>query len=266
MENKKRKLWRAIAVVFAAIFAAAVIVLVLMTKGCTYDFDRFRTHGETTAEMTSSETTAETTEAVTEPPLPDNPVDWKALNNENHEIHAWIVVPGTKVDYPVVQSLEDDSFYLRRDYLGNPSVSGCIFTQSMNRRDFTDPNTVVYGHYMYDGTFFGSLHNFRDPQFFEEHKDIFVYTDGHILTYEIFAAYEYDSRHILLSFNFNDKAVFEEYLRSCLDPQSMSRNVREGVELNADSKIITLSTCVQNSDSSKRYLVQGVLIKDELTK
>lgn len=251
---------------FAVIFALAVIAIVLMTKGCSYDFGKYKE--DTTEEVTTAADTteADTTEAVTDPPLPDNPIDWESLKKENKEIYAWITVPGTKVDYPIVQSRVDDSYYLRRDYLGNPSVSGCIFTQSMNDRVFSDPNTVVYGHYMYDGTFFGSLHNFRDPQFFEEHKDIYVYIDRHILTYEIFAAYEYDSRHILYAFeNFRDEKVFEEYLESCLNPQSMSKNVRDGVTLDKNSRIITLSTCVQNSDSSKRYLVQGVLVKDELT-
>lgn len=261
MENKSNK-WRTASIILGVIFVLAVIVLVFMLKGCNYDFSKYKNDTET-SESTDTESD---TEVETEPPLPDNPIDWKELTKQNNEIYAWIKVPGTKVDYPVVQSLSDDAFYLRRDFLGNPSVSGCIFTQSMNKRDFTDPNTVVYGHYMFDGTFFGSLHNFRDPEFFDKNKDIFVYIDGHILTYEVFAAYEYDARHILLSFDFSKKEVFEEYLQSCLNPQSMSRNVREGVELNADSRIITLSTCVQNSDSEKRYLVQGVLIKDELTK
>lgn len=265
MKNRKKVLWRCLAAAFAVIFVCAVVMLVLMMKGRRDDFDKYK-NTDTTAADTKAQTTEETTAAQTEPPLPDNPVDWQGLKGENPEIYAWINIPGTKVDYPVVQSLTDDSYYLRRDYLGNHSVSGCIFTQSKNSLNFDDPNTVMYGHYMYDGTFFGSLHNFRDPQFFAEHKEAYVYTEGHILTYEIFAAYEYDDRHILYSFDFSDKAVFEEYLQSCLNPQSMSRNVREGVTLNGDSKILTLSTCVQNSDSSKRYLVQGVLIKDELTK
>ena len=266
MENKNKKLWRTLAAVFGVICVLAVILLILMLKGCEDDFGKYKNPSDTTEVKTTKADLPDTTEAETDPPLPDNPIDWGELKKQNPEIYAWITVPGTKVDYPVVQSLTDDSYYLRRDYLGNPSVSGCIFTQSMNSLKFTDPNTLVYGHYMYDGTFFGSLHNFRDPQFFEEHKDIYVYIEGHILTYEIFAAYEYDDRHILLSFDFSDRQVFEEYLRTCLNPQSMSRNVREGVTLDGDSRIITLSTCVQNSDTSKRYLVQGVLIKDELTK
>ena len=266
MENKRNnsKKWTIIAVACLIVFILAVIAVILMTVGKKEDLDKYKKPDTTIA--SSTELTTEEPVPETEPPLPDNPIDFEALKKENTEIYAWIKVPGTKVDYPIEQSMIDDSFYLRRDYLGRPSVSGCIFTQSMNKLDFSDPNTLVYGHYMYDGTFFGSLHNFRDPDFFSQNHEIFIYTEGHILTYEIFAAYEYDDRHILLSFDFSDREVFENYLKDCLNPQSMSRNVREGVTLNGDSKIITLSTCVQSGEDGKRYLVQGVLINDEKTK
>ena len=93
--------------------------------------------------------------------------------------------------------------------------------------------------------------------------NIYIYTPGHVLTYEICAAYRYDNRHILNSFNFKDPKVFEDYLETVKNPKSMISRTRE-VELNKDSKILTLSTCIGNHDY--RYLVQGVLVKDELTK
>ena len=83
------------------------------------------------------------------------------------------------------------------------------------------------------------------------------------MTYEISSAYRYDNRHILNSFNFNDTTVFEEYLETVREPKSLISRTRN-VELNKDSKILTLSTCISNP--AYRYLVQGVLIKDESTK
>lgn len=265
MQSKgNKKLWIILAVIFGVILLVSATTLFFMLKARNTDFDKYKNPAATTAADTTEVPT--TTEEETEAPLPENPIDWNKLKGENPDIYAWITVDGTKIDYPIVQSHTDDSFYLRRDYLGNYSVSGCIFTQSMNALTFTDPNTLVYGHYMYDGTFFGGLHNFRNPEFFNENRHITVCIEGHVLTYEIFAAYEYDNRHILLSFDFSDREVFEQYLSDCKNPQTLSRNVKEDVELNGDSRIITLSTCLQNSDLSKRYLVQGVLIKDELTK
>ena len=133
-----------------------------------------------------------------------------------------------------------------------------------NSKDFSDPNTVLYGHNMLNGSMFRDLHKFRkDEKFWNENKYIYVYTPGHILTYEICAAYRYDNRHILNSFDFSDTAVFEEYLQTVRDPKSLIRRTRQ-IELNKNSKILTLSTCISNP--AYRYLVQGVLIKDEPTK
>lgn len=200
------------------------------------------------------------------PELPDNPVDFENLWGYNDDIYAWIEVPGTPIDYPILQSSESSDYYHRRNWLGESDVAGCIYTQYYNRKDFKDPNTVIYGHYMWDGTFFGSLHDFRDPEFFAENRYIYIYIPGHALKYEIFAAYEYDNRHILGAYNFSNDEEFEKYLQSCLNPASMSRNVLEGVTLTADDRIVTLSTCLANSDESKRYLVQGVLVEDVQTK
>ena len=117
---------------------------------------------------------------------------------------------------------------------------------------------------MLNGSMFRDLHKFRkDEKFWNDNKYIYVYTPGHILTYEICAAYRYDNRHILNSFDFSDAAVFEEYLQTVRDPKSLIRRTRQ-IELNKNSKILTLSTCISNP--AYRYLVQGVLIKDEPTK
>ena len=147
---------------------------------------------------------------------------------------------------------------------GKYSAAGSIYIQRNNSNQFTDRNTVIYGHNMKNKTMFRTLHNFRDPKFFEQNEFFTIYTPGHIKTYRIFSAYRYDNRHILNSFDFADKAVYEEYLKFATNPVSLIKNVREGVKVTADDPIVTLSTCI--SDKRYRYLVQGVLIKDELTK
>lgn len=274
MEEKKKgkALWRVLTVLFALLFIVSAVLLVLSLRGCEGDLDPFKNTDATLPSQEStgdSEDTTAQTDANTEPttaPLPDNPTNFDALAQVNGDIRAWIKVPGTPIDYPILRHPEKGSYYERRDYTGAYSVSGCIFMQCYNEADFSDRNTVVYGHYMYDGTFFGSLHNFRDPEFFEQNRYIYINTPGHVLKYEIFAAYEYDNRHILGSFDFADDNVYEQYLADCLNPATMSRNVREGVTLTKNDRIITLSTCLANSDKNYRYLVQGVLVEDVQTK
>ena len=91
---------------------------------------------------------------------------------------------------------------------------------------------------------------------------MYLLTPERKLTYEIYTAYRYDNRHILNSFDFSQESVLENYLQMTLNPDTISKNIRNGVTLNADSKILTLSTCWEG-DKNSRYLVQGVLISDE---
>ena len=122
------------------------------------------------------------------------------------------------------------------------------------------PNTMVdYPIAQYSGD---------DDEYYLSHnmykESAFVYLPDRTLTYHIFAAYEYDNRHLLYSFNFDDKSVFQNYLDYAQNPTSSMMYKTRNLNVNADDKIITLSTCLGTIETS-RYLVQGVLIKDEPT-
>ena len=125
-------------------------------------------------------------------------------------------------------------------------------------------NTVLYGHYMANGMMFADLHKFRKADFFQQHDTLYIYTPGHILTYRIYAAFVYDNRHILNSFDFSNPFEYQAFLSQTLNPSSMRRQVRDGVTVTTDDRIITLSTCT--GKSTERYLVEGVLIHDQRTK
>jgi len=194
-----------------------------------------------------------------------NPINFDELTDLNPDLYAWLEIPGTAIDNPVAQSTDNDqNYYLHHNYLGNYEFAGTIYSQRHNTRYFIDRVTVLYGHNMLNGTMFADLHKFSDKDFFEDNDEMFIYIDGHILTYKIFAAYEYDDRHILNSFDFSKDEVYEQYLKDCLNPHSSNSIVREGVTLTKDDRILTLSTCT-NYNSNKRFLVQGVLINDEKT-
>ena len=212
--------------------------------------------------ITESTSSLESTTAL----LVDNPVDFKSLQAKNEDLYAWIKVPGTRINYPIAQG-NDDEFYLHHDYLKNYLFAGTIYTEMCNAKDFSDPITLVYGHNMYrsEGTMFTTLHNFEDPKFFEKHKTFTVYTPGHILTYKVFSAFKYDNRHIMNSFDFSFEKDLKAFQEEMLNPHSTLKNVRSGVTLNQDSKVVVLSTCF-SGDKSVRFLVCGVLEKDELTR
>ena len=117
---------------------------------------------------------------------------------------------------------------------------------------------------MKNRTMFGSLKDFRFKEnFFEENRKFYVYTPGHILTYEIYSAFVYDDRHILNSFDFSDDEQFADFISQTTNPKTMTKKVREGVSIDTDDKLVVLSTCT--GIKTERYLVVGVLVDDQPT-
>lgn len=192
----------------------------------------------------------------------ENPVDFQELQKINPELYAWIRIPDTAIDYPVAQRAGDDGYYLSHDLYGQPRAAGCIYTEDCNSKAFTDPNTVVYGHNMKNGSMFQNLHLFADDAFFQEHPYVYIYTPDTVFVYEVFAAYTYDDRHLINSFDFADRQVFEKYLEDIWDVRAMDKNLRESTAVSGDDRILTLSTCTGGQTQS-RYLVQAVLIREE---
>lgn len=208
---------------------------------------------------------ATTVAATTVNVLPDNPIDFATLQSENPDIYAWIYIPDTGINNPVLQSPSDDNYYIDRDRDGNSSAAGSIFSQSLNAMDFSDPVTVLYGHDV-DGMF-KNLHDFEDATFFDEHPTFYVYRQGHVLTYTIVSAYKYDNRHILNSFDFSNVQTRLDYFAFVENPDSLLVNRRDGVTLDENSKLLQLSTCMLDEyHGNSRYLVSAVLTNGEETK
>lgn len=197
--------------------------------------------------------------------VPDKTVDITSLQQEvNSDIYAWITVPGTVIDYPVLQHPEEMDYYLEYNLDGTKGYPGCIYTQRMNGKEWEDVNTVLYGHNMKNGTMFAGLHKFEDGSFFEENRYIYVYTeDGRVLVYEIFAAYVAGNEHLLMSYDLYTETGVRSYFDSIFSHTGSGCHFLEDVELTAEDKIITLSTCI-SGQAAKRYLVQGVLRAEEV--
>ncbi len=198
-------------------------------------------------------------------PIPEKTVDFADLQeNTNGDIYAWVYIPDTQIDYPVLQHPTDNSYYLDYNLDGSRGYPGCIYTEDYNRKDFSDPNTVMYGHNMKNGTMFAGLHKYGDSEYLEEHPYVYIYTEEGLLVYEIFAAYQSDDEHILYAHDgFEDRKVFEKYIEEILDMRSMGSVLKEGAEVTAaDSRILTMSTCISGKPNN-RFLVQGVLLNGE---
>ena len=192
--------------------------------------------------------------------IPQKQLDWNELAKVNPDIYAWIYIPGTQVDYPVLQHPTDNTYYLNYNMNGTRGYPGCIYTEKENNKDFTDFNTVVYGHNMRNKTMFETLHYYEDKAFFVNNPYVYVYRGDRVLVYEIFAAYIAGNEHILYSYDFQTQEGRQNYVD--LIEKGASGNLRDDVEVTGDSHILTLSTCISGK-AKNRYLVQAVLLNED---
>ena len=191
-----------------------------------------------------------------------NPVDFTKLKEENSDICAWIRIPGTAVDYPVLRSdtLEEEDFYLDHDYKKKSAAHGAIYMQKINDETFISNNTVLYGHDMLDGTMFADIKKYRNQSFLDKNPLIKIYTPKRILTYKIFSAYKTDDKSIPDTYNFYDEASFNEFTEKCLKSNVSDKSVSPKF----GDKLITLSTCT--GSKNERFIAVGVLLSSALTK
>lgn len=218
-------------------------------------------------EKLQQEVVKEEPKPVEEPePEPEStveiPIDFAALQQQNPDVYAWIQVPGTEVDYPILQSSNDNTYYLNHTIDGEEKKEGAIFTENYNTKTFEDPNTVIYGHDMKNGSMFQSIHKYMDRSFFDNNRDIVIYMPDQILHYKIFAAYLTDNKHLLMNYNFWSKDEYQQYLNSIFSMRDMNAFIDTSTEVTTEDKIITLSTCYAGI-STQRYLVQAVLVSIE---
>lgn len=185
-------------------------------------------------------------------------VDFAKLKNINDDVVGWIQFDEPdRINYPIVRGADNDK-YLTTTFEGKTNSAGAIFMDASNAKDFSERNTFIYGHNMKNGSMFGQLRKFKTKAYYEQNPYFYIYTpDGKEVKYQIFAVciVEDASRSYIKYYN-NDEEYMDylKYLKSiaCYDT---------GVEVTADSKIVSLSTCTNVSDT-QRLLVHGVKISE----
>ncbi len=186
-------------------------------------------------------------------------IDFAGLQaEENEHIYAWIYIPDTNIDYPILQHPEDPAFYLRRNTKKKSATAGSIYTELYNDKDFNDNMTVIYGHNMRNESMFHNLHYYEEADFFAKNPYVYIYTEKDTRIYQVFAANEYSDAHLLLNADMQNDTVFGQYLDYLKSLNGSKDQFNWDIGVSSDDKIIVLSTCVRNEDE-KRYLVHAKL-------
>lgn len=188
----------------------------------------------------------------------------------NEDVCAWIRIPGTHVDYPILRKGDAkslyDSYYLNVTIDGVEGLPGSIYIEPCNSSEFTDFNTVIYGHNMRVKTMFGDLHGYDNEEYFEEHPYAYIVTPNRSLVYRVASAVYFDDRHIMYTYDhFQEQEAREKYLEALNGNKDSRNKYQEDVPITADDRIITMSTCV-GGENNRRFLVTAVLIDEQENK
>ena len=182
-------------------------------------------------------------------------IDFAALKKINKDVKAWIYLKDTVIDYPVLQTTNND-YYLYHMFNGKENGAGSIFIDYRNENPFQDFVTVLHGHRMKDGSMFKPLVQYSDPDFYKGHKVIEITTPEQKYQCKIFAAATIPADSDFYQFAFYSDEDRGYYLDRLEAVNEMSTDVEVGVE----DKIIMMSTCTAQLDDN-RYCVFGKLVK-----
>lgn len=175
----------------------------------------------------------------------------EALQKDYESVIGWIKVDGTEIDYPIVKG-SDNKFYLNHNYKDEYNVFGAIFMDYRNQENFSDQNTIIYGHNNNRGGNFRELHKFEEDGFFEKNKFIEIFSEAGYKKYQIFAVYEAGPYDKFRSPKYSEEDG--EKLRTYIK----ERNILKTEVPSEFKDILTLQTC---SPKDTRLVVQGKLVE-----
>ena len=170
----------------------------------------------------------------------------------NNDITAWLYCPDTVIDYPVCHG-DDNSYYLTHLADGTYNHNGCLFVDCKNSSDFSDDNTIIYGHHMASGKMFASLIKYKDQSYYEEHPIMYLTTEEGAYKIELFSGYVTEIGSSAYTMNFGTAKERAEWLKEISNKSDFKANV---MTISSKDRIITMSTCAYDFKNA-RYVVHG---------
>lgn len=187
--------------------------------------------------------------------------DYAIYYAQNPQTIGYLRIPGTKVDYPVVQA-DNNDYYVNHDFYGKSTSYGAVFATYKNAWKPLDRNTLLYGHNMNDGTRFASLHNYKNLDYYRQNPIIEFDTLYEKNVWKVVACYitngtvASDNGYFFdFTFNHCSDTCFEEYIEE-VDKRKFYET---GVDLDITDTILTLCTCAHYTDDN-RHIDDGRLI------
>jgi len=254
-----------------ALFVAVAVIVVTRLAGYQAARDEYAGYQAMEAETVASAETAEPEQAMTlaetAAPAPTAVPAAKpftsskvaALRKENRDTVGWLDIPGTNMQYPIVQGA-DNEYYMTHTFKKKKNASGAIFLDCWNVPDFTDFSTVIYGHNMNDGSMFAGLREYRHQAFFDAHPHVEVTLLNKKLTYRMFAAYIVKDE---TNADFRGQGCATETQRSAFIKAARKRSteIDSSHTVSRDDRLLTLVTCTSGTQPWF-WVVHAVLVEE----
>ena len=173
-------------------------------------------------------------------------VDFKALKKINPDVVSWITIPGTNIDYPLLQG-KDNNQYLHKDMEGRDSAAGAIFLDHGDKADLSSRHNIIYGHHMKNGTMFKDIVKYKDQQYFDEHQDIILYTPDREIHLKALAAVVANPDAIRRKIDFQSWEEFTSYIEEMTQDASAFATVPKGTAIRRLYSFVTCSYEFQNA-------------------
>ena len=191
---------------------------------------------------------------VYKPVVADEGKSFQELQAMNSEVIAWLTVYGTNIDYPVTQG-RDNMKYVNTNAEGEYSMSGAIFLDYQNKSDFSDFNSILYGHHMEKKAMFGDIGAFEDKDMFDTHKYGNLYVNGRDYGIEFFSFVHTDAYDAF----FFMPAIIEEERAPYLNELILRSTHRRNIGLTTSDRIVLLSTCSTISTNGRDILIGRIV-------
>lgn len=181
-------------------------------------------------------------------------VDFEALLKENSDIIGWLYCENTPINYPVVQA-EDNDRYLRRDLHGEYLRTGTLFADYHCSAVGTGQNHIIYGHNMQNASMFGTIVNYKDQKYYEEHPVLYYLTPDNDYKIELFSGFTANSHSNIYRAEIGDTEAFDAFLQEIIAKSTFNSDV----SVTGEDHIVMLSTCSYEFNDA-RYVACGKLI------
>ena len=191
---------------------------------------------------------------------PNLQIDYDGLMATNSEFVGVIYIPVLNLTYPIAQSTGNDK-YLHTTFEGTRNASGCIFLDCAASKDFSDPNSFVFGHNMKNGTMFGSLKQFlQKKELCDEDPYIYIYQKDQVLVYRIFAYYTIPVRDDVYD-DFSGDDGYDAYVADAGKHSVYHSSKEEKIDWSSRPDLLTLSTCYATGHVNN-FIVQAALVEN----